>query len=880
MRSRTTPQASDPSALCLEDDDAAAPARRPLSPKPTERLAGPPASPRAPSMQPAGGGKTAPSPDDPLLGMGGSPKPSPRPAAGGRVAQPGAPSPRPAGGGKVEPSPFLGSQPGAVGQKPGASPSPFLGSQPGVVVGQKPGASPSPSPFLGSQPGVVGQKPGAPSPRPAGGGRVEPPAPAPRPRPGQPAPRPTQPSGGRRYDVVGRRYARDLDDRIPAERRMREFYERDPARYGRDLVLYRRYPERYRELERSGRLPSQRWDFIQRDPVFVDFVDGFPADWTTRITESFSGDPREAERVFNGYLLARREMTEAERARRRAAFRAYLNGQRARDLRELEATIDVPELDVRVVDRVVDRVDVAPVVDDSDDGPLLDLSDDDAGEAGGGLSAPDDTWRYFITYEDGSQFLGNPIRNDLVADYDRIVAEGGLFNPKSNNSPATKVARVRDADGYTFTVWSLGRANIPEPQPSSAATRGDTGEIDLSDEAGAATAKVRPFVPRVAKTHPFAPHVAPGHPIHRGPHKPGARKHVATRKAVGAAIARPGMRMVVKGSKRMGPVRGRGRDTRGPDDLSLEAGDVPVENAMFADLDGKDWAGTYNADGSFSVLEPVYDAAVTWAATATPGHIYRMGPAPGFANLGDMGAYEPDQGGAGAGPGPGSPRRAPGRGPQFPAPPAIPASPDAPPPPAAPLDNPSMNLGGPPAPAQIAGMSPTQVAAIPPDQVASMTQTQLGSLTQQQIAALTSDQLAALKLPQIGALTQQQIGVMRPVQVAAFSKEQLGAFRTDQAGALTPTQLGAVTPDKIGAISNELRPDQIAGLRPDQIAGFTALQVGALRTDQLSALTPAQVSAMTGDQRANLSPAQSAILGPAAPSGSGRIVRISRPSAS
>jgi hypothetical protein len=339
--------------------------------------------------------------------------------------------------------------------------------------------------------------------------------------------------------------------------------------------------------------------------------------------------------------------------------------------------------------------------------------------------------------------------------------------------------------------------------------------------------------------------------------------------AAGGGKARAGRRFVMKGSR---PAAAR-RDTRGVD---MDAGDAStVEDTLFKDLDGTAWVGHFAADGSFTTLEP--GGSVSWAASATPGHAYKMGVNPPFPNLGDLGEYEPEDeapGGGGGAPAPTTPGlggingttlgglgNGPGNGST---------------PPSGPLTSSQVSALS---TTQVTALSTTQVAGLSTDALAAMTPGQLGALTTSQVAALTSTQLASLRSDQIGALsptqiaalTQGQIGALTPVQVKALTSSQIGAMRSDQVGALTSSQLGAMSSSQLGAILGQLRADQIAALRADQFGGFTPSQIGGLTSEQLGAFTSAQKAALTPAQQTGLSPAQITLLGLAiakpAPSG-------------
>lgn len=162
-------------------------------------------------------------------------------------------------------------------------------------------------------------------------------------------------------------------------------------------------------------------------------------------------------------------------------------------------------------------------------------------------------------------------------------------------------------------------------------------------DAGAPAKK--PVLKPASKLAPAKP--APGKPLAKPalhapakPTKPGAKKQSTGRSSGKPGIARVGRKLYPKGQRQA--ARGRGRDTRG-----FDTGAPTTENYMFADHDGKHWAGNLSPDGSFNPVEPVYEGAVTWASGATPGHLYKMGPAPGFANQGDQGEYQADKGGGG-----------------------------------------------------------------------------------------------------------------------------------------------------------------------------------------------------------------------------------------
>ena len=81
-----------------------------------------------------------------------------------------------------------------------------------------------------------------------------------------------------------------------------------------------------------------------------------------------------------------------------------------------------------------------------------------------------------------------------------------------------------------------------------------------------------------------------------------------------------------------------------------------VSNAMFTDIDGQHWTGTYDGTTFTAVesnsLDPTKSDVMPWVLQTTPGHVYKMGPGSDgkWSNLGDQGAYEPaDSGGGGGG---------------------------------------------------------------------------------------------------------------------------------------------------------------------------------------------------------------------------------------
>jgi hypothetical protein len=88
------------------------------------------------------------------------------------------------------------------------------------------------------------------------------------------------------------------------------------------------------------------------------------------------------------------------------------------------------------------------------------------------VSEPGDTWRFFLTFKDGSTYLdtmsidtNSAQRNDVHATSDPQDF-ANMLNPESSSNqemivawvqPVTKIQRVRERDGYTYPVWSASR---------------------------------------------------------------------------------------------------------------------------------------------------------------------------------------------------------------------------------------------------------------------------------------------------------------------------------------------------------------------------------------------------------------------------------------